>query len=122
MTTTSTTGPLRTADAARRRMLIIGWVTVALGTLHFTDHAIRGAYVVHHGLDPAWNHSGWPFQPTFTPFAGSLIVVYGLLLTGIFLTFRRRVGAAYWLFTAIIIGSIVIAAHTLGATPETRCS
>lgn len=119
MTLGPASGPVGTADSARRRMLAIAWITVVPGTLHFTDHAIRGYLVVDRGLDPAWNHSGWPFQPQFTPFTGSLIVVYGLLGIGIWLTTRRRLGAGYWLVTAVLIGAVVVWAHLLGSQAET---
>lgn len=34
----------------------------SLALLHFVDHAIRGELVVYRGLNPKWNHSGWPFN------------------------------------------------------------
>jgi hypothetical protein len=110
-----------TAERAvlRRRMLIIAWVTLALGTLHFIDHAIRGYYVIDHGLDPSWNHSGWPFLPQFTPFTASLFGVYGLLGVGIALTATRRVWARYWLVTAVLLGALVVWVHFVGPMAET---
>lgn len=51
-------------EGSLRRLLVlatlVGW---ALGTAHLADHVIRGELVVRHGLDPTWDHSGWPFQP-----------------------------------------------------------
>ena len=107
------------ADVRRRRTLLIAWVTVAVATLHFLDHVIRGYYVIDHGLDPSWNHSGWPFLPQFTPFTASLIGVYGVLGVGIWLTTRGRVGAGYWLMTALLLGALVVWVHFLGAQAET---
>ncbi len=107
------------ADVRRRRTLLVAWVTVAVATLHFVDHVIRGYYVIDHGLDPAWNHSGWPFQARFTPFTISLILVYGLLLGGILLTFRKQAWAGYWLVTAILLGAVVTQVH-FGPGPNTE--
>ena len=109
----------RSADALRRRTLLIAWVTVAVATLHFLDHVIRGYYVIDHGLDPSWNHSGWPFLPEVTPFTASLVGVYGLLGTGIWLTSRGRAGARYWLATAVVLGALVTFVHFLGSQAET---
>jgi hypothetical protein len=115
-----TSSQARTGKAVpRRRLLIVAWVTLGLATLHFADHAIRGYYVIEHGLDPAWNHSGWPFLPEFTPFTGSLIGVYGLLGVGIWLTARGRVWARYWLVTAVLLGALVVWVHFLGPQAET---
>ena len=105
--------------AVRRRMLLIAWTTVALATLHFVDHVIRGYRVIDHGLDPAWNHSGWPFLPEVTPFTASLVGVYGLLGVGIWLTGRGRVGARYWFIVAVLLGALVVSVHFLGARAET---
>ncbi len=107
------------ADVLRRRTLLIAWVTVAVATLHVLDHVIRGYYVIDHGLDPSWNHSGWPFLPQFTPFTASLIGVYGVLAAGIWLTVRGRVGAGYWLVTAVLLGALVVWVHFVGARAET---
>jgi hypothetical protein len=98
-------------DVLRRRLIGVAALTAALATLHFTDHVIRGQLVLDRGLEPAWNHSGWPFQARFSPFTVSLILVYGLLLGGIVLTLRRQVWAGYWLVTAILLGAIVTQVH-----------
>ncbi len=107
------------ADVLRRRTLLIAWVTVAVATLHFVDHVIRGYYVIDHGLDPSWNHSGWPFLPEVTPFTASLVGVYGVLGVGIWATTRGRVGAGYWSVTALLLGVLVVSVHFLGARAET---
>jgi hypothetical protein len=103
----------------RRRLIGVAALTAVLATLHFTDHVIRGQLVLDRGLEPAWNHSGWPFQARFSPFTVSLILVYGLLLGGIVLTLRRQVWAGYWLVTAILLGAIVAQVH-FGPGPNTE--
>jgi hypothetical protein len=103
----------------RRRLIGVAALTAVLATLHFTDHVIRGRLVLDRGLEPAWNHSGWPFQARFSPFTVSLILVYGLLLGGIVLTLRARVWAGYWLGTAILLGAIVTQVH-FGPGPNTE--
>jgi hypothetical protein len=110
----------RPRDAAFKGRMI--WVAVAvtvLATAHFADHVIRGRLVHSRGLDPAWNHSGWPFEDRVSPFTVSLVVVYGLLLTGIALTRQGRLWAGYWLATAIVLGGIVTFVHFLGSRAET---
>jgi hypothetical protein len=98
-------------EVLRRRLIGVAALTAALATVHFTDHVIRGQLVLDRGLEPAWNHSGWPFQARFSPFTVSLILVYGLLLGGIALTLRQQVWAGYWLVTAILLGAIVTQVH-----------
>lgn len=110
----------QTRDAKlRRRLVLVATTAVALGTAHFADHAVRGQLVVDRGLNPDWNHSGWPFQHDFTPFTLSMIVVYVLLLGGIWFTLHGRLWAAYWLGTAIVIGAIVVFVHFVGSDAET---
>src|SRR3712207_313828 len=109
----------RTGSVLRRRTLLIAWITLALAALPFIDHAVRGDYMIDHGLDPSWNHSGWPFLPEFTPFTTSLFGVCGLLGVGIWLTYRGRVGAGYWLATAVLLGALVVWVHFLGPQAET---
>jgi hypothetical protein len=50
-------------DPYRRSLLTVAWLTVVLAALHLADHALRGARVHSHALDPNWDHSGWPFKP-----------------------------------------------------------
>jgi hypothetical protein len=106
-------------EVLRRRLIGVAALTAALATVHFTDHVIRGQLVLDRGLDPAWNHSGWPFQARFSPFTISLVLVYGPLLGGILLTLRRQVWAGYWLVTAILLGAIVTQVH-FGPGPNTE--
>jgi hypothetical protein len=94
-------------------------VTAVRATLHFADLVIRGQLVLDRGLDPGWNHSGWPFQPRFSPFTASLIVTYGLLLGGIMLPCRQQVWTGYWLATAILLSGIVTQVH-FGPSPNTE--
>jgi hypothetical protein len=54
------------------------------------------------------------------PFTVSLVVVYGLLLTGIVLSWRGRMWAGYWLVTAVVLGGIVVFVHFIpGSRTET---
>jgi len=103
----------------RRRLLAIAWVVLGLAALHFVDHVIRGYAVLHRGLDPAWNHSGWPFLPEVTPFTASLIGVSAVLGAGIWLTTIGKAWARYWLVTAILLEALVVSVHFLGARAET---
>ncbi len=98
-------------DLPRRRLVLVAAVTAGLSALHFVDHIIRGELVVERGLNPDWNHSGWPFQPDFNPFDISLILVFGLLLGGIFFTLRGRLWAGYWLATSLVLGALVSFIH-----------
>ena len=73
----------------RRWLLVFASAAVVFGVMHHTDHAIRG------------NHSGWPFQAEVTPFTFSLLI-YALILPGIYLTARRRSIPGYHLFVAVV--------------------
>ena len=73
----------------RRWLLIFASSATVFGLLHHADHVIRG------------NHSGWPFQAEVTPFTFSLLI-YALILPGIFLTARGRDVAGYHLFVAAV--------------------
>ncbi|MDQ3138364.1 MAG: hypothetical protein M3Q93_12370 [Gemmatimonadota bacterium] len=93
-----------------------------LAFLHFVDHVIRGALVVNGGLDPAWNHSGWPFNnPTDKPyiFPASFVVVFGLLLGGILFTLRGRLWAGYWLAVSIALSALLVVVHFVGFSSGT---
>ncbi len=73
----------------RRPLLIFASAAVLFGLMHHADHVIRG------------NHSGWPFQDEVTPFTFSLLI-YALILPGIYLTARRRSIPGYHLFVAFV--------------------
>jgi hypothetical protein len=89
----------------RRRLLISGTTVTVFGVLHHVDHVIRG------------NHSGWPFQETVTPFTFSLLI-YALLLPGLYLTMRGRLIAGYWLFVALVGLALVFSVHFVGEERE----
>jgi hypothetical protein len=80
------------------------WLLVAaagvtiFAILHHVDHVIRG------------NHSGWPFQEAVTPFTFSLLI-YALLLPGLYASSKGRLMAGYWLFTAVVGLSLVVWVH-----------
>ena len=69
-------------DRLRRVLLVLGVIVTVFGVLHHVDHVVRG------------NHSGWPFREAVTPFAFSLLV-YALLLPGIFMNLRGQVAAGW---------------------------
>lgn len=71
------------------------------GFLHHLDHVVRG------------NHSGWPFQEAVTPFTFSLLI-YALLLPGVYVNLRGRIAAGWWLFTAVVALALVTFVHFLG--------
>jgi hypothetical protein len=87
---------------------LASWV---LGTVHLVDHVIRGELVVHHGLDPMWNHSGWPFQSNVTLFTISAAAVQVLVLGGVIATVKGRLWAGYWLATGTVMGVLVTFVH-----------
>lgn len=122
------TGSIRTVDRIelddRERRWRRGFIWIAvgimvLGGLHFVDHVIRGVVVVERGLDPTWNHSGWPFRDEVTPFTFSLVGVYLILGLGIALTVARRAWAGFWLAAAVVLLGVVVFVHFLSAVAET---
>lgn len=76
-------------DSSRRFLLVFASSATVFGLLHHADHVIRG------------NHSGWPFQAEVTPFTFSLLI-YALILPGIYMSARGRDAAGYHLFVAIV--------------------
>jgi hypothetical protein len=90
---------------ARRPLLVLGVGVTVLGVLHHVDHVVRG------------NHSGWPFQGEVTPFTFSLLI-YALLLPGIYMNLRGRVAAGWWLFVSLVALALVFSAHFVGADRE----
>ena len=88
-------------DRMRRVLLVLGVIVTVFGVLHHVDHVIRG------------NHSGWPFREAVTPFTFSLLV-YALLLPGIFMNLRGRVAAGWWVFTAAVALALGVFAHFCG--------
>ena len=86
-------------------LLALGFFVTVFGILHHVDHVVRG------------NHSGWPFQAEVTPFTFSLLV-YALLLPGIYMNLRGRVAAGWWLFTAALALALITSVHFLGEDRE----
>ena len=82
----------------RRWLLIAATCTTVFAIMHHTDHVSRG------------NHSGWPFEEVVTPFTVSLLI-YALLLPGLYLTAKGRLMARYWLFTAVVGLALVVWVH-----------
>ena len=102
----STVAEVQSAQAKLRTWLLIAAASVTIfGFFHHVDHVVRG------------NHSGWPFEQGVTPFTFSLLI-YALLLPGLYLTWRGRLMAGYWLFTAIAALALVISVHFVGAERE----
>src|ERR671918_632624 len=89
----------------RRWLLIAATGTTIFAIMHHTDHVIRG------------NHSGWPFEEAVTPFTFSLLI-YALLLPGLYMTIRGRLMAGYWLFTALVLLALVVSVHFVGEDRE----
>jgi len=85
----------------RRVLLGLGCAVTLFGLLHHVDHVVRG------------NHSGWPFVEEVTPFTFSLLV-YALLLPGMFMNLWGRAAAGWWLFTAAVALALVTFVHFLG--------
>jgi hypothetical protein len=82
-----------------RTWLLVAAVSVTIfAILHHVDHVIRG------------NHSGWPFREAVTPFTFSLLI-YVLLLPGLYVSSKGRLMAGYWLFTAVVGLSLVVWVH-----------
>jgi hypothetical protein len=103
----------------RWRLLWLAVFVAALSALHLADHAIRGNVVVTHGLNPHWNHSGWPFQPKFTEYTFALIVVSATFIIGIAGMVRGRLMAGYWVVTLIFLLGFVVLVHFVGSNAET---
>ena len=82
----------------RHRVVALATVATGLGVLHHADHTVRG------------NHVGWPVTAQVTPFTPSLLV-YLVLLGGIYLTHRGRVGARYWLVAGAAMLALVLSVH-----------
>jgi hypothetical protein len=85
---TDTGVPVADSVRSRNRILILATAATIFSVLHHADHVIRG------------NHSGWPFQAEVTPFTFSLLI-YALILPGIYLTARGCSIAGYHLFVAV---------------------
>ena len=95
----------------RRTFLLLGWSVLVLAVVHLADHALRGERVHDHGLNPSWDHSGWPFKSAVTPYTFSLVLVLAILVVGLWGTYAGRLRAGYWLGAAIVLGALVTLVH-----------
>lgn len=96
-------------ERLRWSLLVAGSVVTVFGVLHHADHVIRG------------NHSGWPFQEAITPFTFSLLI-YALILPGLYATWRGRTVAGYHLFVALVGLALVFSVHFVGEEREAPVS
>ena len=102
----SNVAEVQPARARLRRWLLIAAASVTIfGFFHHVDHVVRG------------NHSGWPFEEEVTPFTFSLLI-YALLVPGLYLAWRGRLMAGYWLFTAAVLIALVTSVHFVGEDRE----
>ncbi len=99
------TRPQLAQTKLRTWLLVAAGSVTIFGFLHHVDHVVRG------------NHSGWPFIEEVTPFTFSLLI-YVLLLPGLYLTWRGRLMAGYWLFTAAVLLALVTSVHFVGEDRE----
>jgi hypothetical protein len=65
--------------------------------LHHLEHVLRDAV-------------GWPLSPDITPFTFSLLI-YVFVLPGVYLTYRGRLWAGYWLALALVGLALVVPVH-----------
>ena len=93
-----TTKPQPAQIKLRTWLLVAAASVTIFGIFHHVDHVVRG------------NHTGWPFEEAVTPFTFSLLI-YALLLPGLYLTARGRLMAGYWLFTAVVGLALVVWVH-----------
>jgi hypothetical protein len=94
----ATTRPQPVHIKLRTWLLVAASCTTIFAFVHHLDHVVRG------------NHSGWPFEPAVTPFTFSLLI-YALLVPGLYLTAKGRLIAGYWLFTAVLGLTLLIWVH-----------
>jgi hypothetical protein len=97
-TMNATARPQPVHGKLRTWLLITASCTMIFGILHHVDHVVRG------------NHSGWPFAEAVTPFTFSLLI-YALLVPGLYLTAKGRLMARYWLFTALLGLTLLVWIH-----------
>jgi hypothetical protein len=79
-------------------LIVPAALTTLFTFLHHLDHAFRQI------------HIGWPLTDRVNPFTFSLIL-YPLLLLGIYLTVRGRAWAGYWLGVAAFAFTLVTVVH-----------
>ncbi len=103
MSTAAEVQPVRAR--LRRWLLVVAASVTIFGFFHHVDHVVRG------------NHSGWPFEEEVTPFTFSLLI-YALLVPGLYLAWRGRLMAGYWLSTAAVLIALVTSVHFVGEDRE----
>jgi hypothetical protein len=108
----------RTADRRRRALLIVGSALTVAAMAHHADHVVRAKVVAAKGLSEAWNHSGWPFQGSVSPFTASL-AIYLLLIPGIVMNATGRLAARWWAVSSVLLLLVVGVVHFLPG-PETE--
>ncbi len=72
--------------------------------------AITGLSVAHHVDHILRDVTGWPLDDGFNPFSASLFV-YPVILAGVVLSRRRRVGARFWAALAGGAAVFILAVH-----------
>ncbi len=90
-----------TAHGAARGLTVTGYrlvgIITALSVAHHVDHVLRDV-------------TGWPITDGFNPFSASLFV-YPVIVAGLLLSRRQRVGARFW---AVLAGGgalFILAVH-----------
>lgn len=86
-----------TAPGLTRTGLVMVGVITALSAAHHVDHIIRDV-------------TGWPLGGDVNPFSASLLV-YPVILVGVLLSHRERVGARFWLALAAGGAVFVLVVH-----------
>ena len=93
----TTRSPSVAEPRLRRWLLIAATVPTVFGILHHLEHVLRDAV-------------GWPLSPDITPFTFSLLI-YVFVLPGVYLTYRGRLWAGYWLALALVGLALVVLVH-----------
>lgn len=94
----------------RRALVALAAFLAVAAAAHLADHALRGELVADKGLDPNWDHSGWPFTDRLSPFTPSLAIPI-LFLVGAALTARHRAWAGFWLVCGGVVTGVVALVH-----------
>lgn len=85
---------------AYRLIILITLLSVA----HHVDHVLRDV-------------TGWPFDPEFNAFSGSLFV-YPVIALGIILARRGRIGPGFWIFLAGAGAVFILVIHVGPVAPD----
>ena len=89
------TGQSATGLTARGYRVVV--VITGLSIAHHVDHILRDV-------------TGWPLRDQFNPFSASL-VVYPVIVVGLLLSRRQRVGARFWAALAGAAALFIVAVH-----------